>query len=375
MAQKLFLPGLNGLRAIAAISVAISHINGHLYLFSLTNFRYLDLANFGVTIFFTISGFLITYLLLKENQKYKTVDYKKFYMRRILRIWPLYYFYLLLILLILGYNDLGITYLLYLGIIPNIANAILADPSITFLAPTPIALFLIGHYWSLGTEEQFYALYPIVITKGKKIFTFLLLFPIIFLFLKIIVNYLNFPMAYRYFLHYSRFGCLCIGGLGAYIYTVYKTRCEMLLYQKLSYYVEFICWGILLLVALNKFHIASIIDHEIIACITVLIIYLQITGRAILNLENKMFDFLGKISYGIYVYNPLTIYLISQYLINPSNSTFTSYSLYIYIIVLFSNIIIAYISYNTLEKYFLNMKHNFTLINSVNNRKDFMNEK
>jgi len=374
MSSKIFLPGLNGLRAIAAISVVISHINGHLDLFGFPKFNYLDLANFGVTIFFTISGFLITYLLFKEKEKCKTVSYKKFYMRRILRIWPLYYFYLLLILLICGYKNVGTTYLLYLGIIPNIANAIVAYTSLLTI-PTSLALFLIGHYWSLGTEEQFYAFYPFIVNKVKNIFYFLISFPIIFLGIKAAATFLDFPNYISYFLHYSRFGCLCLGGLGAYIY-LYKGGVKMLFSSKLKVYIEFFCWGILLLVSLNKFHIASIIDHEIISCITVVIIYSQIFGKPFFNLENKLFDFLGKISYGIYVYNPLVIYLTSLIFKKIFNlkTSFFSY-IAIYSIVLFFNILIAYISYNTLEKYFLKMKSNFTVIKSVSNKKDFKNER
>ena len=53
----------------------------------------------GVTLFFVISGFLITYLLLHEQEQSRTVSIPKFYMRRILRIWPIYYLYLLIVVL------------------------------------------------------------------------------------------------------------------------------------------------------------------------------------------------------------------------------------------------------------------------------------
>ncbi|MBP6663030.1 MAG: acyltransferase, partial [Paludibacter sp.] len=89
--NRIYLPGLNGLRALAAITVLISHIFQDT--FGNWGLEYLNLPLFtdGVTLFFVISGFLITYLLLQELGKTKTIDIPKFYIRRILRIWPIYY--------------------------------------------------------------------------------------------------------------------------------------------------------------------------------------------------------------------------------------------------------------------------------------------
>src|SRR5690606_24795997 len=112
--DRIYLPGLNGIRAIAAFAVVISHTNGRLGEFGLSKLPYWDLAGFGVTIFFTLSGFLITYLLLKERAKTGTIKVRKFYVRRLLRIWPLYYFYLFLILAIVGFSALGNTFFMYL---------------------------------------------------------------------------------------------------------------------------------------------------------------------------------------------------------------------------------------------------------------------
>lgn len=88
------MSGLNGIRAIAAISVLISHMNESLSFFGLSNLQGLDLAGFGVTMFFALSGYLITYLLLLEKRDYARINVGQFYIRRILRIWPLYYFFL-----------------------------------------------------------------------------------------------------------------------------------------------------------------------------------------------------------------------------------------------------------------------------------------
>ena len=92
--NTIYLTGLNGLRALAAISVLLSHVFQDTFgNWGLPAIK-LPLFSDGVTLFFVISGFLITYLLMKEVEKSDTVNIPKFYVRRILRIWPLHYIYI-----------------------------------------------------------------------------------------------------------------------------------------------------------------------------------------------------------------------------------------------------------------------------------------
>src|SRR5258705_5003952 len=147
--RTLYLPGLNGLRAIAALAVVITHITFVLSAFHLDPFifgsskngmpRGLDMAGFGVSIFFAISGFLITFLLQNEKE-IQPINIKNFYLRRILRIWPLYYLYLIiavLTIIALGFNlniKSLVLYLFFAANIPYILN---------------IPLQFLSHYWSL----------------------------------------------------------------------------------------------------------------------------------------------------------------------------------------------------------------------------------
>jgi len=158
--RTVYFPGLNGVRAIAALVVVFSHITIALEKFDLDPFIFGTLANgklkvtlmseFGVTMFFVLSGFLITYLLLEEKSKAK-IQIRKFYMRRILRIWPLYYIYLivaLVTLIVIGIPINGTSLLEYIFFASNIP----------FIYARPIPL--LEHYWSLGVEEQFYLFWP-----------------------------------------------------------------------------------------------------------------------------------------------------------------------------------------------------------------------
>ena len=90
-----YFKGLNTLRFLAAYFVVLHHAEDIREKYELVHLKDYSLFRNGglsVTFFFVLSGFLITYLLLKEKKKTNTVSIKKFYIRRILRIWPLYYF-------------------------------------------------------------------------------------------------------------------------------------------------------------------------------------------------------------------------------------------------------------------------------------------
>src|SRR6267378_8187081 len=93
---SVYFPGLHGLRFFAAMMVVFSHIelmkdyHGYPNLYA-SNLAVYESGRLGVTLFFVLSGFLISYLLLKEKEVSGSIAIRKFYGRRILRIWPLYF--------------------------------------------------------------------------------------------------------------------------------------------------------------------------------------------------------------------------------------------------------------------------------------------
>ena len=93
---KVYLPGLNGVRFIAASMVMVSHIEQGKSTVGLANWfseehPLIYRGELGVTLFFVLSGFLISYLLLTEFKTTQTISIRNFYIRRVLRIWPLYF--------------------------------------------------------------------------------------------------------------------------------------------------------------------------------------------------------------------------------------------------------------------------------------------
>ena len=166
-----YFKGLDSLRAIAALMVVLGHIE---ILKNINNFpsvtnqskNNLPDGHLGVVLFFVLSGFLITYLLIQEKEKNNFISLKKFYLRRIFRIWPVYYLVLFASYFLFDEKYNSISILLCLGIFPNIAHALnLGWPS------SP-------QIWSIGVEEQYYLFWPILISylPNKRVIPILIFF-------------------------------------------------------------------------------------------------------------------------------------------------------------------------------------------------------
>jgi len=138
-----YLLGLDGLRAIAISLVILYHFG-------------FDWApgGRGVVLFFVLSGFLITRLLLREHARAGRISISRFYARRALRIFPAFYCYWLVVVVWLLVNGKTVPWghaIASLAYTTDYFNAILGDPNTPF-----------SHIWSLAIEEQFYLLWPIL---------------------------------------------------------------------------------------------------------------------------------------------------------------------------------------------------------------------
>jgi peptidoglycan/LPS O-acetylase OafA/YrhL len=172
MNQKVFFPNLDGLRFFAFFFVFMYHCYYEVPLQGKDSFIYLGFhkiwenGDLGVNFFFTLSGFLITYLLLSEEKQLGGFNISGFYWRRTLRIWPLYFttvlfgFFIFQTLVNSVGGEIEETanvwyYLLFLGNFNSIING----------APVSGTLSVL---WSLAIEEQFYLFWPILLLFFKK---------------------------------------------------------------------------------------------------------------------------------------------------------------------------------------------------------------
>ena len=157
---------LTGLRCVAVMMVVITHAQHMVaggytgYLAPLRRFANGDL---GVVIFFVLSGFLITGLLQAEWQTRGTISLRMFYTKRVLRIWPAFYVYLLVVggLAVAGLLNIEPRQMLYAAL--HVWNY----SEVLGLGPTnishPAGAWYLGHFWTLALEEQFYWFWPPVL--------------------------------------------------------------------------------------------------------------------------------------------------------------------------------------------------------------------
>jgi peptidoglycan/LPS O-acetylase OafA/YrhL len=149
-----YIPSLDGLRALSVVLVIVLHtLWAEAWIHPMHEW-YLVLGNggMGVSIFFVISGYLISTLLLREWEKKGTISLKSFYLRRAFRILPPLYVYILFLVV------LGAT-----GHLPgmNFREFITA---VTFTRNyVPSGLWAMEHLWSICLEEQFYLIWPSVL--------------------------------------------------------------------------------------------------------------------------------------------------------------------------------------------------------------------
>ena len=292
---RLYLPCLNGIRAIAALSVLFSHMWSPFGEWGVeTSPFHIPWPQGPVTTFFVISGFLITYLLMNEVGQTGDVSIGKFYMRRILRIWPLYYGYLVLALIVVAafkgeINGAAWFYTFFSG---NISHAI------------GIGIIPLYHFWSLGVEEQFYAWYPWMVKFKKKHILYAVCGLCVLWFgLKMGVRLtIGKGLVYRIF-NITQFDCMMLGAAGAIMYyrgtEWFKRLCS-------NRMVAIAAWGVFFTSGLWAKYIPSPITNEVIAIVSLLVIMVGLVWKPLL--ENKVMNYLGKISYGIYVIHPLLIY-------------------------------------------------------------------
>ncbi|MEZ8879696.1 MULTISPECIES: acyltransferase family protein [Vibrio] len=162
------IPSLDGLRAASILLVCLGHLCGTVnfpQIFMPLN----SLGNFGVKVFFVISGFLITTLLLSELKLTNKINLPQFFIRRMFRLFPAFYFYILCIAIAE-----------YAGIISLLPGDLFHAVTYTMNYHHEREWWL-NHTWSLAVEEQFYLLWPLLLTTmGRQHAKSLLLLAVLF---------------------------------------------------------------------------------------------------------------------------------------------------------------------------------------------------
>jgi len=355
-AKRLHFPGLNAIRAYAALSVLIVHVKqnfGELRT-QPANFPLLDRlvldAHVAVDFFLVLSGFLITYLLLFEKEQNGKIDARKFYIRRILRIWPLYYLIAAIGLFILPLI-MGEEYVLTgFPISKSVLVLVLLPNFVGSLGP-------LGHLWSIGLEQQFYLLWPWVLKSSERFVRVCVGIILVKLAVAPVIS--SFPEESIQALFISlRFESLAVGALGAYAY-FNNHRILEYVYSPFVQVAGFV--GVILLAIFDV--PLTYMNHLWISFLFILfILNIAANPDQKIVLDNKFTDAIGRASYGIYMYHYPILYLTIIALNNSGVQEGNYYSFLLYSIEILLTVLVSMISYRVFESRFLKMKDSYTII-------------
>ncbi len=316
---------IDGLRAVAVISVILFHLS------------YLPNGYLGVDIFFVISGYLITGKIFSDVEKNK-FSILRFYEKRIRRIIPLVLFTTLIAFV------LGLLFMLP-DDLENLSQSVFASniSANNILMKIKFADYWsvqndykpLMHTWSLGIEEQFYLLYPIIfyfLQGGRKkyLLPLLIFLSAISLLLFFISNN---ALAKFYFLQY-RFFELSIGGVCA----IYFSKRDTLVRFKKSQFVLLLIFSMLVFLLFFKLIISNDLKILFTVILTASILVLgdlhfQNNSLYEALLSNKVFRGIGKISFSIYMWHHI-VFAFSRYVLIEEISFYHAIILILLVVIL-----------------------------------------
>ncbi len=380
--SKNYFPNLDGLRFIGSLIIIIFHIEDIKFINHRETFaplRYYSLVgNMDVSLFFVLSGFLITFLLLKEKKETGDISLKSFYVKRALRIWPLYFLIVIagfFILPHLSWFNEDYSSNIYKHFWSYfIATLLFLSPFVRSASGLPRT---IGPIWSVGVEEFFYLCWPVLLKITKK---YLWIFLSVIVFVLFVRNasflgndFFSWKELYNTLFRFARgvimqyrISCMAIGGIGAYWLVFEKHKILKFIFRKdIQWATYVITIGLLLLrigvKPIAKEDFPSIYYEMYSVLFMVIIVNLATNPRSILNLDYKWMNYLGKISYGLYMYHPILRIFSLQMTEKIFNREISGWqmNLMLYASTLIFTTIIAIISYEFFEKGFLKLKTKF----------------
>ncbi len=363
--QRFYIPELDGLRFIAFLLVFIHNTP---YLESNSIWKALhEYGRIGVDLFFCLSAFLITKLLVLEYQQEGKINIRNFHFRRILRIWPLYFIYIA-IALIFSIQKSGWDHLAL-----HLTGLFTFTFNFAYLLLSPRVIVLFIHLWTISYEEQFYVVIPwflsglLRISEKSKVGILVLLL-IMSLSARALFIYFNIKHPAIYMLPFTHSEAMLGGvaiGLGLFDRLFKKIQGWILiLLGILSNSVVFLLpniyeigWSLMPTYLLSGFGMT-------------LIVFSAINKESAFIgafLNNKTLIYLGKISYGLYVFHLISNFLAGHIFIIifgavPQDNAL--YTLFVFITGLILTILFSSASWNWIEKPFLKWKKRYSLIPS-----------
>ena len=358
--ERIYFPELDGLRFFAFLLVFVHH---HPLFSEIPYLSFLHVYGWvGVDLFFTLSAYLFTKLLIAEFYKTKTISFKKFYIRRLFRIWPVYFLFVIFCIILYYFlndtidDNIGIRIIGLFTFSDNIMCALYGFNQLPYTA----------HLWTISYEEQFYIFIPIIIfllvrTIWKNKLISLISVFLLFNVFRLVMMANNVTHLAIWVLPTTRFESILLGiviGFGGFKFLLNRINPIVI------GLIGILFFGLLVLLPRpNEISFWLILKYSFMGISTSMVLFSVLNSDFLKKFfSQKIFVFLGKRSYGLYLYHFLGMevadIMIEKITLLPSNSlTSFIYSLLI-------TIIVSIISYWLVETPFLKLKKKFEVINS-----------
>lgn len=369
---KVYFENLDGLRFICFLSVFLFHSFHSDYdyikntpIYHLVKIGVFRNGNLGVNFFFVLSGFLITYLLLKEKEYYGKINIISFWKRRVFRIWPLFYFCVFFGFVIFPLLKS------YFGQMPNeTANPflyILFLNNFDFINKGLPDASILGVLWSIAIEEQFYFVWPLLLSLLPARF-----YPYSFagiILISLVFRYLTVDHStYSEYHTLSCMGDLAVGGFGAWLSQRERFVLGIKNLNRLWIALLYLVVGLIYFLRddfLLYTYPVQIAERSLIAVIFLFVILEQnYSDQSFFKMKSfKLFSRLGVITYGLYCLHFIGILIATTVTSRLSWNThlwqvfFLDTSL-----ALFITIFISSLSYRFFELPFLKMNARISYI-------------
>jgi peptidoglycan/LPS O-acetylase OafA/YrhL len=295
-----YIKGFDALRALSIILVIASHLGLYDVLpesdFVRTRLWMVINGTTGVQVFFTLSGFLITSILIKELSKTGTIHFRNFYARRFLRLLPPLVIFYIFIGILMNQNmiessRIGLSYSIFYiyNFVPRIHN-----------------ISELGHMWSLALEEQFYLAWPLVLffIRNLRSAIFVIIGAIGLCVLSVFIyqniEWTKYYNSERWF--FPAIAPVLIGSAFAMVQQLQSEKWKGFIQKDLPvFFISMLCFFSPLYFPLKILNLAFIPQAVGIAIFLMWILNHQ-RSRLVHFLNNPVLNYIGKISYGLYVY-------------------------------------------------------------------------
>ena len=360
---KAQIPALDGVRGLAIALVLFHHFTMGLTRSSVLAKAVIKIGTVGwcgVDLFFVLSGFLITGILDDARLAEKQHPYRNFYARRVLRVFPLYFGTLLVLLIIgepRGFEGIGDAALWNWTFTTNLLVALRG------------AWLPLGHFWSLAVEEHFYLFWPVAVVWGGRKFAMRL--TLAFILMSLLARcalVANGATLGAYVLTICRVDSLAVGGALCLWLREHDPSRESVRWIKISWISVSALIGLIVWrrgLAYHD-HVVQIIGYPLLALTGASLIAVVMTNPSlpiVRILRHPLPRALGRYSFGLYVFNSIAILVLDGQRVKPAILDATGSVLiadlsYIAMAVFFT-FSAAWLSWHGLEKHALKAKGYF----------------